>query len=158
MPSKPDHAPRRDKSLVQVEIFCPISLLIHTGSGRIGLSDHINQIPSPHTRRIVATAVWISQGRLGLWTGDINLPAATRILNSSFQSGTLARPSPRSKRRKRSATGALLKMPVWRGLLRAVRMLESGAAYRRMSVEPSNVEPPEIVPVSWSRATRFNPG
>ena len=41
MPFSPNQA-GRDKSLCHREIFWPISLLIHTGAGRIGLSDHIS--------------------------------------------------------------------------------------------------------------------
>jgi hypothetical protein len=68
------------------------------------------------------------------WIGDINQHAAMKTLNSSFQLETPARPSLRSKRRRRSVTVASCAKPVSHGLLKVARMLESGAVFQKMSV------------------------
>jgi hypothetical protein len=68
------------------------------------------------------------------WIGDINQHAAMKTLNSSFQLETLALPSLRSKRRRRSVTVALCAKLVCHGLLKAAKMLESGAVFQKMSV------------------------
>jgi hypothetical protein len=89
------------------------------------------------------------------WIGDINQHAAMKTLNSSSQLEIPAPPLLRSKRRRRSVTVASFAKPVSLGLLKAARMLESGAVFQKMSVAHSSVVQREIVLALWSHITNF---
>jgi hypothetical protein len=79
------------------------------------------------------------------WTGDINLHVVKKIQSSSSLSEILDLPSLRSKKRRRSAIAASLRIHALHGLLNLDKMLEYGVVSLKMSAVHLSVVLREIV-------------